>query len=151
MNFHKFRDFSVVFLIMISNLIPFLSENTQCTISIYYVCWALLMGNVQPNYFKYSFSHFLFLLHLLDLLLLSHRSLRLCLFFFFFETVFSVVNIRWILLICPQVYWVYLLSFHFTIEMIQWIFIYVTVFFIFIIFIRFFNFYLFFHLFQDNL
>ena len=85
MNFHKFRDFSVVFLIMISNLIPFLSENTQCTISIYYVCWALLMGNVQPNYFKYSFSHFLFLLHLLDLLLLSHRSLRLCLFFFFWD------------------------------------------------------------------
>ena len=50
---------------------------------------------------------------MLDHLLLSHRFLRLCSFFF------SVIQTEWILLIAPPVRWFCLLSLHSAIESIQ--------------------------------
>ena len=54
---------------------------------------------------------------MLDHLLLSHRFLRLC--SFFFQSIFSVVQTEWILLICPPVRCFCPLSLHSTVESFQ--------------------------------
>lgn len=141
--------FSLATIKMSSLLVMARNLNTMCLSMVFLkfilfeVCWVSWSINlrISPNlknfshyFFKYCFCPILFLLSFWDsnyinvntFLFLSHRSLRLCTFFFLLNilNLFSFLSLeRKCLLICLQVHWYLLLLLLTDVKSTQWIFI----------------------------